>query len=301
MTQRIRAAVAIAAAAAFAAGAAAQARPADSARWIVFAASTPDVKVAQLYRISSTGDGLRQLTKGAYPSITPAFSPNGKRIAFARPGVGLETMNVDGTGLRRLTTNPRDGFPAWSPDGKTIAFLRTAGDAWHVWTMSTAKRAAPHKLKRSPPSGRPSWTKAGLLVPSGGDLVKVDPQTGRVLKYYNASIDAVWGMDSTAVASDVAMIAFLGARDPDPGDMECGEGPCQRFALFVESLKTSKKRPLLLFKDVGPPGFSPNGKQLVFSAHDRLEIASRAGGPRQGLDTGDAVPALGSPPAWQPR
>lgn len=301
MTRRIRPAVAIAVATAFATGAAAQARPADTARWIVFAASTPDVKVAQLYRISSTGDGLRQLTKGAYPSITPAFSPNGKRVAFARPGVGLETMNVDGTGLRRLTTNPRDGFPVWSPDGKRIAFLRAGRDAWHVWTISTAKRAAPHKLKHSPPSGRPNWTKqAGLLVPSGGDLVRLDPKTGKVVKYYSANIDAVWGMDSTAVASDVAMIAFLGARDPDPGDMECGEGPCQRFALFVESLKTTKKRPLLLFKDVGPPGFSPNGKQLVFSAHDRLEIASRSGGPRVGLDTGDAVPALGSPPAWQP-
>ena len=31
-------------------------------------------------------------------------------------------MNVDGTGVKRLTGSGRGGEPAWSPDGTKIAF-----------------------------------------------------------------------------------------------------------------------------------------------------------------------------------
>jgi TolB protein len=52
----------------------------------------------------------------------PAFSPNGKLIAFTRCAVTCDiwVMNVDGTGATRLTTNAFR--PHWSPDGKRIAF-----------------------------------------------------------------------------------------------------------------------------------------------------------------------------------
>jgi hypothetical protein len=78
-------------------------------RWIVFAAtSRTEHQVNQLFRIQSSGKGLKQITKGKLPSIAPAFSPDGKRIAIARGGAGILTVNPDGTGLRRLTTNGRE-------------------------------------------------------------------------------------------------------------------------------------------------------------------------------------------------
>jgi Tol biopolymer transport system component len=280
------------------AAAAATAGASAQGPWIFFSADPPGVNVEQLFRIHPAGDGLQQLTTGAYSSIAPAISPNGKRIAFARLGVGILTMNTDGTGLRRLTTNGRDSFPAWSPDGAHIAFIRPFKTEWRVNTMSSSG-AAERRLPQAPPSGRPSWTPAGLLIPSGGDLLKVDSTTGHVQKYYDAEIDAIWGLNSVTLSPSRSTIAFVGARAAEPGDKECGEGPCQRFGLFKESLLTKIKKPQKITDDTGPAGFSPSGTQLAFVAHGGLVLWPLAGGTSTTIPTGDVTPTVSAPPAWQ--
>src|SRR5262245_10552420 len=120
LTVRLRSAWSLVVLVALGIAAAAPAAPAKSG-WIVFTATAPGVAVNQLFRIRPSGTGLRQITRGKLPSIAPAFSPDGRRIAFARGGAGIFAMSLDGTGLRRLTGNGRDSLPARSPDGKQIA------------------------------------------------------------------------------------------------------------------------------------------------------------------------------------
>lgn len=265
---------------------------------IVFAAATQASPVDQLYRISAAGTGLKQLTTGARPADAPAISPDGKEVAFARFGVGIFTMSVSGGRLRRLTTNPRDSYPAWSPNGKDIAFLRPRGTVWRVY-IAPAAGGRLRALTKAPPAGRPSWTSAGLLVPSGGDLLRIDSASGRVLKYYGADIDVIWGQMSVAIAPNISKLTYVGARPPEPGDKECGEGPCQRFGLFIESLLTKAKHPRMVLKDAGPAGFSPDGKQIVFVDRGKLVVLSVASGATRPIATGSAYPSLVAPPAWR--
>jgi WD40-like Beta Propeller Repeat len=265
---------------------------------IVFSATPTGSPTDQLFSVDPAGSGLKQLTTGANPAYGPALSPNGKRLVFQRFNVGIFTMNVDGTGLHRLTTNGRDSYPAWSPDGKSIAFVRPQGLTWKVYVVPSAGGAL-HRLGQAPPAGRPSWTKAGLLIPSGGDLLKIDPATGRVLKYYGANIDAIWGLNSVTLSPALSLLTFVGARAPEPGDLECGEGPCQRFGLFLENLTTKGKKPHLIVKDAGPAAFSPSGTQIVFAAGGKLMLRSIGSGAMHTIPTEGAYPTNAAPPAWR--
>jgi TolB protein len=78
--------------------------------------------------------------KGAPDVKLPAWSPDGKRLAFEvcncngtshKPvnGRAIYIVNVDGTGPRRLTQwSLHAGAPSWSPDGSRILFSSTTAD-----------------------------------------------------------------------------------------------------------------------------------------------------------------------------
>jgi dipeptidyl aminopeptidase/acylaminoacyl peptidase len=78
---------------------------------------------------------------GANAVFEPAFSPNGKEIAFVNPGgtygidpgvrlnhlpIGVDVMSATGGDVRRVTPDidhpQTDAGPNWSPDGKDIVF-----------------------------------------------------------------------------------------------------------------------------------------------------------------------------------
>ena len=68
---------------------------------------------------------LNQLTED--PTDTePAFSPDGRTIAFVRGG-DLFSVRADGSGLRQLTSGAElDSAPVVSPDGRLVVFERRA-------------------------------------------------------------------------------------------------------------------------------------------------------------------------------
>lgn len=113
-------------------------------RWILYVSdrSRPgDGRAWEIYVMRSNGRGLRRVTRNHWSEGQVAWAPSGKRIVFSSnrpPGAGLWSMNLDGTGLRRLTANGSDLNPDWSPDGRTIAFARpsASGPSYALWLIS---------------------------------------------------------------------------------------------------------------------------------------------------------------------
>jgi Tol biopolymer transport system component len=86
-----------------------------------------------LWVMNADGTNPRRVTDNGAANFGPFFHPDGKRVIFSsnvgskgRPGMpnfDLYLVNVDGTGLTRITTCPSfDGFPMFTGDGKRLVF-----------------------------------------------------------------------------------------------------------------------------------------------------------------------------------
>src|SRR5215210_5952881 len=97
-----------------------------------------------IYLMKPDGTEKRCLVDTAGPDAAPAWSPDGRSLAFQGGTAEQEdiyTVRADGTGLRQLTDTPEwEASPVWSPDGRRIAYSRSRmpdDPPWTIRVMST--------------------------------------------------------------------------------------------------------------------------------------------------------------------
>jgi TolB protein len=136
----------------------------------------------------------RELTNGSSTTWTPAWSPDGKQVAFTRRDdnwLNVWTMNADGSSPKQGSHVSHDEgqaqVPAWSPDGKRLAVQVNGGSkdkpTAHLWMIDLASGSA-RKLGAHDTAymdETPSW------FPDGQRIAFQSSRTGQM---------EVWVMDA---------------------------------------------------------------------------------------------------------
>jgi Tol biopolymer transport system component len=97
--------------------------------------------VSNLYISNFDGSGATRLTNNNAWEITPRWSPDGTKIAFARRWPGekskIYTINADGSDARILTpdTSTNRLWPGWSPDGGRIVYMAEMNPSKYILQM----------------------------------------------------------------------------------------------------------------------------------------------------------------------
>lgn len=101
--------------------------------WMAFVAQDNGVNHLHVTRVDASGKGSTsvRLTNSAEAENYPSWSPDGKRLVYARDydGSAIYVLNVDGSKYARLSPmHGMDVTPSWSPDGTKIIYshLRSA-------------------------------------------------------------------------------------------------------------------------------------------------------------------------------
>jgi TolB protein len=89
----------------------------------------------------TTADGKeqRQLTRDPQNDVMPAVTPDGRHIVFTSDRTGgrnIWRMEIDGGGLKHLTSGQFDNFPSLSPDGRWVVYSSYRGDGPTLWKVS---------------------------------------------------------------------------------------------------------------------------------------------------------------------
>lgn len=205
------------------------------------------------------GYNPRPLLTSPDPIMSPAWSPNGREIAYVsfegqRSSIYIENV---ATGARRLVSNYPgiNGAPAWSPDGRKLAVVLSKTGSPNIYIIDLATHALRQVTNDWSINTEPSW------APNGNSIVFTSNRGGGPQIYQKNLV--------TGAVSRVTYDGNYNARatfTPDGHQLVTLNQESKLFNIGILDLDSGTYRVLTNSSDTDneSPTMAPNGSMVLY-------------------------------------
>jgi hypothetical protein len=218
------------------------------------------VRGGNIWTINIDGSGARQLTSGGNSSA-PAWSPDGRGIAFIRRGAGIFIVDIDGDNEVIRSRGTDWNGVAWSPDGSKLAAATGPGIYFGNISVMSASEDGSAPVQLATNATGPAWSPDGSRIA----YVKLSGDDG----YDNIHLTNADGSGAAALTPEGPGHSAPPGWSPDGRRIAFSgcTGTCDVYAVNADGSHITQ---LTSIGDVSGSQWSPDGSWIAFTSWRRM-------------------------------